>query len=166
MANQLMYPYTGINVLFIVLVVVAALIAAVALFFMLKIEKQEKQLDGTDAKKKRFKKYGVFAVFFIALGAAAAIGINMNSWSLAEHRDGVVAEIEQTGATIVEGFESPDIPLEENSHAKFVVETESGIVRCRAIAEGASTQVSYKCQDGDKEFTIPLNTLTKADAND
>lgn len=158
-----MHPYTGPNPVFIFILVVAIIAAIGMVVYAFKLEKKEKGLAGEEAKKTRSLKYGVFGAFFVLALTATVWGFVMNPISLGQHRDGIVQEIQSTGVVVVEGFEDPSIPLTMDGTAKFVVEAENGLNRCRAVAGGEDVTIQYLCQDEKKEFTVPLAEIAGTD---
>jgi hypothetical protein len=158
-----MKPYEGTEV-WMYFVLVACVITALSLLVLaFKTEKREKaEDDALIAKSIRQRKYLFFAGFALALVAAINVGIFAEPISLENHRKAMVKTIEANNVKVVEGFVDPSIPLRPESHSKFVVETDSGVIRCRATATDANTDVQFMCQDfNDKErdFTIPLSKV-------
>lgn len=154
-----MYPYSGVSGLFISGFILAIILCGVSLFMALSIEKKSK---GKDGSPKGNKQYLAFAGFVVFAGVAIAVGFSMSSLSMENHHEKMVKEIQSHGVTIKEGFVDPHNPLKADSIAKFVIETDSSINRCRAIATNKDTKVTYMCQDAEREFTIPLSVISEA----
>lgn len=158
-----MKPYDGIEV-WIYFVLAALVITAVTLLvFAFRTEKSEKgENDKQMAKSLRTRKYIIFASFATVVLAGLGVGYVAESVSLENHRTQMVKAIESHNVKVVEGFVDPSIPLRAESHAKFVVETVSGIIRCRANSSDVNTDVKFLCQDSkdeDRGFTIPLDKV-------
>lgn len=156
-----MKPYDGAEVWIYFVLAAIAIAALTLLVFAFRTEKSEKaEPDKVIAGGIRKRKYAFFAGFALALGSAVTLGFLAEPISLENHRSNMVQTIESHNVKVVEGFVDPTIPLRADSHAKFVVETDSGVIRCRANATDANTDVQFMCQDfNDKErdFTIPLS---------
>jgi len=158
-----MKPYDGIEV-WIYFVLAAIAIAAITLLvFAFRTEKSEKsEPDKVIAQGIRRRKYAVFAGFAVLLGAGVVLGFLAQPISLENHRSQMVAAVESNNVKVVEGFVDPSLPLRPESQSKFVVETDSGLIRCRANSTDANSDIQFVCQDfNDKErdFTVPLSEV-------
>lgn len=158
-----MKPYDGIEVWMYFVLAAIAIAAITLLVFAFHIEKSEKsEPDAVIAGGIRKRKYMLFAGFSVTLIAGVTLGFLAQPISLENYRSGMVQAIESNGVKVVEGFVDPTLPLRAENHAKFVVETDSGVIRCRANATDASSDVVFLCQDfndKDRAFTIPLDKV-------
>lgn len=159
-----MNPYNGIETWIWLVLVLLAAVAIAIIIFAFKKEKQEKATEDKDLSKKiRTQKYGLFGGFFAMVAVTVVFGFMAQPISQNNYHEDIVAHVQSHDVKLVEGFVNPETPLTAGEHAKFVVETDSGLVRCRATAE-ENKDVDFSCQDystEERDFTIPL-----ADIND
>ncbi|MBC9704240.1 MAG: hypothetical protein H9W81_04325 [Enterococcus sp.] len=159
-----MQPYGGIEAWIWMIFVLLAALAITIILFAFKKEKQEKKTEDAGlASSLRKQKYGLFAGFFVLVVAGGVLGFVSQPISQNNYHNQMVAYVESNDVKLVEGFVDPQNPLIAGEHAKFVVETDSGLVRCRATAEEGK-DVDFSCQDystEEKEFTVPLKDINE-----
>lgn len=160
-----MQPYGGIETWIWLILVLLAALAITIIMFAFKKEKQEKGTDDlAESQKLRKHKYGLFAGFFAVVAVGAVLGFAAQPISQNNYHQEIVSHVESNGVKLVEGFVDPQTPLVAGQHAKFVVETESGLVRCRATAE-ENKDVDFSCQDystENRDFTVPLSDINNS----
>lgn len=157
-----MKPYDGIETWIWLILVLLAALAITIIVFAFKKEKQERNAgDPVLIKKMRGQKYGLFGVFFVVVASIVALAFVAHPISQNTYHAEIVSHVESHNVRLVEGFVDPQNPLVAGEHAKFVVETESGLVRCRATAE-KNQDVDFSCQDystENRDFTVPLSDI-------
>lgn len=165
-----MKPYAGPEVWFYFLIAALLAVAVTFIVFAFRNEKAEKsESDQTISSGFRKKKYGMFAGFALMAGATVYLVFSMNALSQETYRAAMVQAIESKNVKVVEGFVDPSAPLVPNSHAKFVITSADGLIRCRANAGAADQNVEFLCQDIDdkeRDFTVPLETLQNSGSNE
>lgn len=160
-----MKPYDGIETWIWLILVLLTALAITIIVFAFKKEKQEKAAEDENLiKKMRTQKYGLFAGFFAMVAITVVVGFVAQPISQNNYHEKIISHVESNGVRLVEGFVDPQNPLVAGEHAKFVVETESGLVRCRATAEKKS-DVNFSCQDystEERDFTVPLEKINES----
>lgn len=160
-----MKPYNGTEVWTYFVLAGIAIAAAVVLWQAYRIEKAEKAEPDTEisagVRKKKYLFFGGFAVLALS---GIAFAFAMQPISQNNFREAIVKQVESNNVKLVEGFVDPTQPLRPESHAKFVVESDSGLIRCRANAAGADKDIEFLCQnlaDKDRNFTVPLSKVNE-----
>lgn len=160
-----MYPYDGIESWILAVLGLLAVIAVAIIIFAFKQEsKESKAEDVTAAKKHRKIKYMLFSGFFVIVMSGLGLGLASPDISQKSFQQDIRAYIETNDVRLVEGFVDPSMTLVAGTHAKFVVETENGLVRCRATAEDKNTEIDFSCQDystEDWDFIVPLAEINE-----
>lgn len=145
------------------LIALAAVLAAIGLLVLvLTLDRKEKAAEadsGGSGKGLRIWKR-VSGVFFVtAVVFAGYWSLSIDGMSKQSYNENIIADIESNGVNLVQGFEDPDVPLTAESTAKFMVQSDSGLVRCRANAGGEDDPIEYVCQSENGEFLTPISEL-------
>jgi hypothetical protein len=141
----------------ILLVIVIALI--VASFLLEKRERSTSVIE--DRKKWRKLKFISFAGFFLLLASTAIVFFAGPSISYQNYRPAMTKYIESFDVKVVDGITVTE-PLAPHSTVKFMVDSKNGLVRCHAVSQKASDDVTFTCYDNaSKDFTIPLKDINQ-----
>lgn len=157
-----MTPYTGPESplgVFLVLGIVASIILLGCCFTMDKKENAAEEAEPGSGHALRRWKHILALITILTSVSSVAWAMSIDTVGKELHHEKVVAEIESHGVDIIQGFEDPSIALRPDSFAKFMVESDSGLVRCRANASGEDKPLEYLCQSNNGEFLTPLADL-------